>query len=53
MVANTLPREPATLSLIYITHDWRVQFIVEYSKYQHACEIFDGTFGDDRYKVMD
>lgn len=26
---------------------------MEYSKNRHACEILDGTHGDDRYRVMD
>lgn len=35
-----------------IAQDWRGQLLVEYSKNQHACEVFDGTMGDDRDKVM-
>lgn len=34
-----------------ITQDWKAQLLVEYSKNQKACEILDGTFGDDRYRV--
>lgn len=47
VVADALSRRPATLSLMSICQDWRVQSLVEYSKDRHACEILDGTHADD------
>lgn len=42
-----------TLSLMDITQDLKAQLLVEYSKDRQACEILDGTHGDDRYRGMD
>lgn len=36
-----------------ITQDWKAQLLVQYSKDPQACEILDGTHGDDRYQAMD
>lgn len=43
----------ATLFLMNVTHDWKAQLLVEYAKDRQACEILDGTHGDDRFRVMD
>jgi len=36
-----------------ICHDWKAQLLVEYSKDRRACEILEGSYADERYRVMD
>jgi len=36
-----------------IMQDLKAQLLVEYSKDRQACDILDGTHGDDRYQVME
>ena len=42
VVANALSRQPASLSLMSISADWRSLLLVEYSKNKFACELLDG-----------
>eukprot|EP00253_Pinus_taeda_P032599 PITA_32599 len=53
IVTEALSQRPTTLSLMDVTQDWKAQLLVEYSKDRQACEILDGTYGDDRFRVMD
>ena len=48
VVADTLSRKPATLSLLEISADWKAHLLVEYSKNRFACEILDGQVQGDR-----
>jgi len=36
-----------------ICHDWKAQLLVEYSKDCWACKILEGSYADERYRVMD
>ena len=53
VVADALSRRPIVLSLRGMDADWKAQLLVEYSKYDFACEILDGVASDDRFRVMD
>ena len=53
VVADALSRQPATLSLMSISSDWRSHLLVEYSKDKFAFELLDGQIRDDRYRVID
>ena len=53
VVADALSKRPARLSLMSICHDWKEQLLVEYSKDCWACKILEGSYADERYKVMD
>ena len=48
VVANSLSRRPATLSLLEISADWKARLLVEYSKNRFACEVLDGQVQADR-----
>ena len=51
VVANALSRSPS-LSLMYISKDWKAILIIEYGKDIFSCELLDGDNGDDSYKVL-
>ena len=52
VVANSLSRRPS-ISLMDVAEDWKFILEVKYAKDKFACEIFDGTNHDDRYKVLE
>ena len=41
-ILNALSIQPASLSLMSISIDWRALLLVEYSKNKFACELLDG-----------
>ena len=53
MVADSLSRIPATLSLMSLDIDWTTRLLVEYSNDMLTCEVLDGQVADDRYRVVD
>ena len=53
VVVDALSRQPASLSLMSISTDWRSLLLVEYSKNKFACELLDGQIQDDRYRIID
>ena len=53
VVADALSRRPARLSLMSVCHDWKAQLLVEYSKDHRACKNLEGSYADERYRVMD
>ena len=53
MVADALSKRPAGLSLLSICHDWKAQLLVEYSKDRRACDILEGSYANESYRVMD
>ena len=46
-VVDALSGRHTTLSLMDVTHDWKAQLLVEYSKDRQACDILDGMYRDD------
>ena len=50
-VAYVLSRRPS-LSLMYISKDWKSILIVEYTKDMFSCELLEGDKGYYRYKVL-
>ena len=53
MVADALSKKPAICLLTQILANWKAHLLVEYSKNTFACELMDGNFQDDWYKVVD
>lgn len=53
VVADSLSRRPAMLSLMSLDTNWRAGLLVEYSKDRFACEVLDGQVADDMYMVID
>lgn len=41
-VVDALSLKPVVLSLMDVTHDWKAQLLVEYSKDKQACENSEG-----------
>lgn len=52
-MADALSSRPIVLLLVSIYHDWKAHLLVEYSKDRRVCEIMEGNYADERYRVMD
>ena len=53
IVIDALSRRTTTLSLRGMDANWKAQLLVDYLKYDFACEILDEVVADERYRVMD
>ena len=53
VVADALSKRPVGLSFMSVCHEWKAQLLVEYSKDCRACDILEGSYADEHYRVMD
>jgi hypothetical protein len=52
VVADALSRRPSIFAMTGVSVDWKDHLVMEYAKYQFACQLLDGQVQDDNFRII-